>query len=135
MNKILFIHPVGQFFAFLCGVFNVVTGYSRKGFNMSVHINLGAIYYFCSLIGAGAGLIVSKLAEKSNVIFDMEFHEFNSIILIVLFGIGAYTGLSIVVNRAKRTNLLKYHKWANVLGILLFLIQGITGIKALIEVI
>ena len=64
MKEILFLHPVGQAFAFACGLFNLITGLTRKMFNISIHINCGAIYYFTTLLGAGLGIVATKWAEQ-----------------------------------------------------------------------
>jgi hypothetical protein len=133
MYQLMYVHPAGQALAFFCGFFNIVTGLTRKGFNISVHINFGAIYYFMTLLGIGVGVIASNWAQKNNVKLELEIHEWNAIVMIFLFITGAVTGLIMLSDQGKRVKFLKYHKWVNVTGIICFMVQGVTGMFALVS--
>jgi hypothetical protein len=133
MKEILFLHPVGQAFAFVCGLFNLITGLTRKMFNLSIHINCGAIYYFTTLLGAGMGILATKWANKNGIPVDMEVHETAAMVMALLLAMGATTGLAMLAKREKRAVLLKYHRWINILSIAVFCLQGITGMAHLIK--
>jgi hypothetical protein len=133
MKQILFLHPVGQAFAFACGLFNLITGLTRRMFNISIHINCGAIYYFTTLLGAGLGIVATKWANQKGMPLDMEVHEIAAMIMVLLLAMGATTGLAMLAKREKRAVLLKYHSWINILSIVVFCVQGITGIAQLIK--
>jgi hypothetical protein len=135
MKQILFLHPVGQALALACGLFNLITGLTRKMFNLSIHINCGAIYYFTTLLGAGLGIVATKWADKNGIPIDMEVHEFAAMIMVLLLAMGATTGLTMLTKREKRAVLLKYHSWINIMGVVVFCVQGITGIAQLIKLI
>lgn len=131
MKEILFLHPVGQTFSFACGLFNLISGLTRKMFNMPIHINCGALYYFTTLLGAGLGIIVTRWANHNGIPIEMEVHELMAMLMIVLLAMGATTGLIMAAKREKRSALLKYHRWINILSILVYCIQGATGISQL----
>ena len=133
MKQILFIHPIGQSFALLFGFFNTITGCTRRWFNLPIHINCGAIYYFVSLSGAGMGVFVSKWAHKNGIVYDMDIHELAAMLMVLCLAIGATTGFIMLINKEKRLGLLKYHRWVNIFGLFIFCLQGITGISLLIK--
>ena len=133
MKQILFLHPVGQAFAFACGLFNLITGLTRRMFNISIHINCGAIYYFTTLLGAGLGIVATKWADKNGIPIDMEVHEIAAMVMALLLAMGATTGLAMLAKREKRAVLLKYHRWINILSVVVFCVQGITGMAQLIK--
>ena len=133
MKEILFLHPVGQAFAFACGLFNLLTGLTRRMFNISIHVNCGAIYYFTTLLGAGLGIMATKWAEKNSIPVDMEVHELAAMAMVLLLAMGATTGLVMLTKREKRAALLKYHHWINILSIMVFCVQAITGMAQLVK--
>ena len=134
MKEILFLHPVGQTFSFACGLFNLISGLTRRLFNMSIHVNCGAIYYFTTLLGAGMGLLATRWANKTGFPIDMDAHEITAMLLILLMAMGATTGLIMMTKREKRAALLKYHRWINILSILVFCIQAVTGMAQLVKI-
>jgi hypothetical protein len=127
MKQILFIHPLGQTFAFVFGVFNAITGITRKWFNLAIHINCGAIYYFIALLGAGMGSFVSKWAQANGFVYEMELHEMTAMVMVLLLATGATTGIAMLRSIARRNRLLRYHRWINLCGLLLFCVQGASG--------
>ena len=65
MKQILLFHPVGQVCAFICGLFNIITGMTKRCFIVNIHINCGLLYYFMSALGFIMGISVfSWAAEK-----------------------------------------------------------------------
>ena len=133
MKEILFLHPVGQAFAFACGLFNLLTGLSRRMFNISIHVNCGAIYYFSTLLGAGVGIIATNWAEKNSIPIDMEVHEIAAMAMLLLLAMGATTGLVMLKNHEKRAILLIYHRWINIASVVIFCVQAITGMAQLVK--
>ena len=134
MKEILYLHPVGQTFSFLCGLFNLVSGLTRRMFVMAIHVNCGAIYYFTALLGAGLGVLATRWANRSGIPVEMEAHEIMAMLLIMLMAMGATTGLVIMSRPAKRAALLKYHRWINIAGILVYCGQGVTGVVQLLKI-
>jgi hypothetical protein len=134
MKDILFLHPVGQACAFACGLFNLFTGLTRRMFNLSIHINCGAIYYFTTLMGAGLGIIATNWAEKNGIPVDMDVHEITAMVMAVLLAMGATTGLVMLTKREKRAALLIYHCWINILSVVVFCVQTITGMLQLLKI-
>lgn len=134
MKDILLLHPVGQTLAFACGLFNLISGLTRKMFHIALHINCGAIYYFTTLLGAGLGVLAAAWAEKNGIAVHMELHETMALLLSVLLAMGATTGLVMMAKRDKRDVLLKYHRWINILGIIVYAMQGIYGFMSLARI-
>jgi hypothetical protein len=133
MKEILFLHPVGQAFAFACGLFNLLTGLTRRMFNIAIHVNCGAIYYFTTLLGAGLGIMATNWAEKNGIPVDMEVHEIAAMAMVLIIAMGATTGLVMITKREKRAQLLQYHRWINILSIVVFCLQAITGMAQLVK--
>jgi hypothetical protein len=128
MKEYLYIHPVGQLFSLFFGLFNFITGHTRKGFNKMIHLNCGLLYYFSTSMGAGIGYLISKWAEKENYSLDMLLHEYLAMIMIFLFAMGATTGFILMKDNEKKERVLKYHKIINGFSLILFIVLGICGL-------
>ena len=128
MKEYLYIHPVGQSFSFLFGLFNFITGHTRKVFNISIHLNLGLIYYFSTSMGAGVGYLISKWASKENYALDMLLHGYLAMLMIFLFVMGATTGFILMKDNEKKDRFLQYHKIINGFSLILFIVLGISGL-------
>jgi len=135
MKQLFLVHPIGQFCTLLVGIFNVVTGMTRKGFNIYIHLNCGILYYFSALIGAGIGKLVVKWAGSKDIIVLVPVHDLIAMALIFLFAMGATTGLVMMSAAEKRARLIKYHRLVNLVGITLFALQGIIGLYHLAKII
>jgi hypothetical protein len=134
MKEILFLHPLGQALAFACGLFNLVTGLTRRMFNVPLHVICGAIYYFMTFLGAGLGMVAARWAQKNSIPVDMEFHEMAAMGIMVLLATGATTGLAMVAKPQRRASLLVYHRWINILSILIYCAQALTGMAHLVKI-
>jgi hypothetical protein len=134
MKQYLIIHPVGQGSALLFGLFNLISGLTRKAFNRIIHINCGLLYYFMVTIGILLGRTATSWATKQGIYLKMQLHMWTGSIIIILFVIGAITGFILFKNTMANKNILKLHRWANIINICLFLLQIITGIKELLNV-
>jgi len=127
MKEVLFIHPLGQSFSFLFGLFNYITGHTRRGFNRSIHLNCGLLYYFSTFLGGGIGYAVARWAQKENFNLDMSMHAYLAMVIFLLFGIGGATGFFLMRHREKNKHILKYHKAVNGLSLVLVLILAVSG--------
>jgi hypothetical protein len=134
MKQILLFHPVGQLFAFIFGIFNIITGLTKRCFVLNIHINCGLLYYFMSALGFIMGISVCSWAAEKGMLFSMQFHLINGVGIIILFITGSASGFNLRQNRQNRHKLRAVHKWANLASMLLFLIQSITGSIALFSV-
>ncbi len=132
MKQFLYIHPAGQSFSFFFGIFNFITGITRRGFNRVIHLNCGLLYYFSTFMGAGIGIIISKWAVKENYILDMMFHEYLAMAMMLIFAMGATTGFILLKNNQKNEKILKYHKILNGVSLILFIILGVSGFYEII---
>ena len=127
MKEYLYIHPVGQFCSFFFGLFNFITGHTRKGFNTMIHLNCGLLYYFSTFIGAGIGYFLSNWASKENYDLDMLLHGYLALTMIFLFAAGATTGFILMKDNENKERILKYHKIINGFSLVVFIILGILG--------
>ena len=134
MKELLFLHPVGQTFSFACGLFNLISGLTRRMFNVALHVNFGAIYYFTTLLGAGLGVLATRWANKNGIPVDMDVHEILAMVTILLLAMGATTGIIMMSKQEKRAALLKYHRWINVLSIIVYCSQAVTGMAQLLKI-
>ncbi len=132
MKELLYIHPAGQSFSFLFGLFNFISGHTRRGFNRAIHLNCGLLYYFSTFLGAGLGLIISKWAVKENYIMSLMLHEYLAMVIVMLFLMGATTGFTLMKQSRINERILKYHKITNGLSLILFLILGVSGFYEII---
>ena len=128
MKEYLYIHPVGQLFSLFFGLFNFITGHTRKAFNISLHLNCGLLYYFSTSMGAGIGYLISKWASKENYALDMLLHGYLAMLMIFLFVMGATTGFILMKDNEKKDRFLKYHKVTNGFSLILFVVLGISGL-------
>ena len=128
MKEYLFVHPAGQFLSFFFGLFNFITGHTRKGFNRLIHLNCGLLYYFSTSMGAGIGYLISKWASKENYALDMLLHGYLAMLMIFLFVMGATTGFILMKDNEKKDRFLKYHKIINGFSLILFVVLGISGL-------
>lgn len=128
MKEYLYIHPVGQLFSLFFGLFNFITGHTRKAFNISIHLNCGLLYYFSASMGAGIGYLLSNWPPKENYALDMLLHGYLAMIMIFLFAMGATTGFILMKDNEKKDRFLKYHKIINGFSLILFIVLGISGL-------
>jgi cytochrome b561 len=134
MKQILLFHPAGQIFAFICGLFNIITGITKRCFILSLHINCGLLYYFMSALGFIMGIAVYSWAAEKGVKLSMQFHLLSGVCIITLFIAGAASGFMLRRKMPVKQQLRSLHKWVNIVSMALFVIQSMTGILALIPV-
>ena len=126
MNNFLLLHPIGQFIAFFCGLLNLMALGRKKPLNKSLHINLGVMYYFLSLLGAVTGFIVCRFFFTSSFSY-MVVHGLPGILIVITFSVGAVTGFKMLNSSKSSNNLRRYHKFVNILSLFIFLSQGVTA--------
>jgi hypothetical protein len=134
MKQILLFHPVGQLCAFICGFFNLISGITKRGFVLNLHINCGLLYYFMSALGFIMGISVYSWAEEKGIMLSMRTHLTVGAGIIILFIIGAASGFVMRNKKQNNAQLRTIHRWANMISIGLFIMQSITGSLALIPV-
>jgi len=117
MKQILLFHPVGQLFAFIFGIVNLITGLTKRCFIVNIHINCGLLYYFMSVLGFCMGISVCSWAAGKGILFSMQFHLITGTGLIILFITGAASGFILRQNSQGRQWLRAVHKWANTASI------------------
>lgn len=127
MKQLLLIHPFGQACAFLFGLFNVITGITRKCFILPIHINCGAMYYFTVFFGAGMGSVMAKWARTKGISVEMGLHQSIAMMIVMLIAAGATTGIVMVLRSAQRSRLLRYHRWINLISLMAFIAQVASG--------
>ncbi len=131
MREIFYIHPLGQLFGLFFGIFNLVTGITRKWFSVAIHINVGILFYVTSLLGAGVGVFVARYARHTGIPLDMQTHKAIAMVLIVLLALGATTGFMLLSKKAVKKHIVLLHRWVNVLNCVLFTFQGVIGLMSL----
>jgi len=127
MKQLLLIHPFGQACAFAFGLFNAITGITRRCFILPIHINCGAMYYFTVFFGAGMGSLMAKWAGTKGIPIDMDLHEGMAMVIVMLIAAGATTGIVMARRRAQRARLLRYHRWINLASLVLIVAQAVSG--------
>lgn len=132
MKQLLFIHPIGQVVALLCGIINAVTGYTRKSFSIPLHVNFGLLYYFLAVLGAGIAILVTVVFAKVNDVTGMQVHLGIAVLLIILFSTGAITGFGMLQNKNRSPCFIMVHRIANTLSLILFCFQTYSGIVILL---
>jgi len=134
MKQILLFHPVGQMCAFVCGFFNLISGITKRGFVLNLHINCGLLYYFMSALGFIMGISVCSWAAEKGIMLSVQTHLAAGVGIIISFIAGAASGFIMRNKKPVKTQLRALHKWANMISVVLFIIQSITGSLALLRV-
>ncbi len=132
MKQLLLVHPVGQATAFLFGIFNMVSGVTKKWFHVAIHINCGMLFYGLLIIGTVVGAGVSKWAEGNNIVLHTGIHKFVSFIVILLIASGATSGFMIMRKMRGWQTLKTYHCIINACCLVFLVVQGIIGVIVLI---
>lgn len=127
MKQLLFIHPLGQACAFVFGLFNAITGVTRRCFILPIHVNCGAMYYFIVFFGAVMGSVMAQWARTKGIPIDMNLHKSLAMVMVMLIAAGATTGIVMIFRNAQRARLLRYHRWINLISLALFVAQAVSG--------
>lgn len=133
MKEILFVHPFGQAFALVFGLFNIITGFTKKWFNIPIHLNCGLIYYLVSMFGAGIGMAFTKWAHRQNLVLETDLHRLKAMVLMFLLATGATSGFLLLRNSVGPRRLVKLHGIVNLAGIVLFGMQVASGVMMLLR--
>ena len=75
LKQLLLIHPLGQAAALVFGIFNLVTGWTRRCFFLPVHINVGVMCYALTFIGSIMGVLVARMASNQGMVLANSFTE------------------------------------------------------------
>ena len=134
LKQLLMIHPLGQAAAFVCGVFNLVTGWTRRCFFLPVHINVGVMCYALTFIGSIMGVLVARMASNKGMVLSLSFHTIIAAVFLIALIIAASTGFMLMGRKGRQTWLHLLHRYANLAVVFLFLAQCISGLQALAAV-
>ncbi len=130
MLTTLLAHPIGQAISLLFGVFNLITGLTRKGLNLYIHINAGLIFCFSVIIGAGLGRFVTVwMMQKHDIVLLTSFHRITSFVMIVLVTLIPVTGFLFL--KLKNRNYFILHRIAGSSSLFIFFVQIFSGIVIL----
>ena len=134
LKEMLLIHPLGQAAAFLFGVFNLVTGWTRKCFLLPLHINLGVMFYVLTFIGAVMGALIARMASNDGMNVAAPFHGFIALFLLSIVLCAMMSGFFLLSRKGSRTWLHAMHRYCNLAVVVLFGIQAVSGLRVLISV-
>jgi hypothetical protein len=131
LKEVLLIHPLGQAVTVLIGLFNLISAWTRKCFILALHINLGAMFYALTCIGAVTGLLILRMAVNDGMNLRTSFHVCVAIGLFAVLVCGMVTGFLLLGRQGARTFVHVLHRYSNLLVVVLFLVQLISGLCAL----
>lgn len=134
LKEVLMIHPLGQAAALVFGVFNLVTGWTRRFFFLPVHINVGVMCYALTFIGSILGVLVARMASNKGMVLSLSFHTIIAALFMIALIIAALTGFMLLGRKGSQTWLHLLHRYANLAVVILFLAQFISGIQVLAAV-
>jgi len=131
LKEVLIIHPLGQTVAFAFGLFNLITGLTRRCFILSLHINFGVLTYALMLFGAGVGAIVAGLASDGCLELSCYDHGMYDALSICAILSGALSGFMLLRRTKTFAWLPVVHRWSNIAVLALFFFQAYSGLRAL----
>ena len=135
LKEVLLIHPLGQIAALVFGVFNLITGWTRRWFFLPVHINIGVMFYAMFLIGSVVGVVVARRAATHDMSLSSPFHLVAAIGLIVILTCGVLSGfLLLSKGKGYRTLMLAMHRYCNLFVVVLFVALAVSGFRMLATV-
>ena len=129
MAKLLALHPLGQIFAFFCGLLALLIITTRKKSSIALHINFGLLYYLMAALGFAIGVMMYSRSGRNYMPLWINIHQIIAVIVMILFGIGAGTGFLLLKKGRELSNILRLHRFSNYLSMFSFVIQGIIGMR------
>jgi hypothetical protein len=129
MAKLLALHPLGQIFAFVCGLAALLTGTLRRKASHALHINFGLLYYFMASLGFAIGAILFSQTGNQYPLLLISTHQMVAVIMMILFGSGAGTGFLLLKKGREQLKIFRLHKFSNYLSMCFFVIQGIIAVR------
>ena len=133
MAKLLALHPLGQIFAFFCGLLALLIITTRKKSSIALHINFGLLYYLMAALGFAIGVMMYSHSGRNYMPLWINIHQIIAVIVMILFGIGAGTGFLLLKKGRELSNILRLHRFSNYLSMFSFVIQGIIGVMLFIN--
>ena len=134
LKQLLMIHPLGQAAALVFGVFNLVSGWTRKCFFLPVHINVGVMCYALTFIGSIMGVLVARIASNKGMVLSLSLHIIVAAGFMLVMIIAALTGFMLLGRKGRQTWLHALHRYANLAVVMLFLAQFVSGLQVLAAV-
>ena len=134
LKQVLMIHPLGQAAALVFGIFNLVTGWTRRCFFLPVHINVGVMCYALTFIGSIMGVLVTRMASNKGMVLSYSFHVIVAAGFMIVLIIAASTGFMLLGRKGRQTWLHAVHRYGNLSVVILFLAQFVSGLQVLATV-
>ena len=134
LKQVLMIHPLGQAAALVFGIFNLVTGWTRRCFFLPVHINVGVMCYALTFIGSIMGVLVTRMASSKGMVLSHSFHIIVAAVFMLVLIIAASTGFMLLGRKGPQTWLHILHRYGNLSVVILFLAQFVSGLQVLATV-
>jgi hypothetical protein len=131
LKQVLMIHPLGQAAALIFGIFNLVTGWTRRCFLIPVHINVGVMCYALTFIGCIMGVLAARIASNKDMVIRDSFHLIVAAGFMLVLIIAALTGFMLLGRKGRQTWLHAVHRYGNCAVVILFLVQFVSGLKVL----
>jgi len=130
IKELLLIHPLGQAAACLFGVFNLVTGLTRRCFFLPLHINFGVLFYALMLVGAGVGVLSARMAAAGGMALSFDMHALSAYACMATLLCGAVSGF-VLLKKDRPRSIAALHRCSNIAALLLVCLQAVTGLRAL----
>jgi uncharacterized protein YacL len=134
LKQVLMIHPLGQAAALVFGIFNLVTGWTRRFFLLPLHINVGVMCYVMTIIGSIMGVLIARMASNNGMVLSHSYHVIVAAALMLVLIIAALTGFMLLMRKGRHTGLHAVHRYANCAVVVLFLVQFVSGLQVLAAV-
>jgi hypothetical protein len=134
LKQVLMIHPLGQAAALVFGIFNLVTGWTRRCFLLPVHINVGVMCYALTFIGSIVGVLVARMVSNKGMVLSHSFHINVAVGFMLVLSIAASTGFMLLSRKGRQTWLHALHRYGNCAVLILFLAQFVSGLQVLAAV-
>jgi len=131
LKELLLIHPLGQAAALVFGIFNLVTGWTRRCYFLPVHINIGVMCYALTFIGSSIGVLVARMASNKGMVLSYSFHAIVAAVFMMVLIIAASTGFMLVRRQGRQTWLHAVHRYGNLTVVILFIAQFVSGLQVL----
>ena len=134
LKQVLMIHPLGQAAALVFGIFNLVTGWTRRCFLLPVHINAGVMCYALTFIGSIMGVLAARIASNKGMELSHSFHMIVAVGFMFVVIIAALSGFMLLGKKSRQTWVHAVHRYANCAVVILFLVQFVSGLQVLAAV-
>ncbi len=130
IKEVLLIHPIGQAAGCAFGVFNLITGLTRRCFIPALHINFGVLFYTLMVFGSGMGVLSARMAAASGMELPFSVHRLSASVVIAVLLSGAVSGF-MLLKKSGPAWIVFLHRYSNIAALALLCVQTATGVRAL----